>query len=47
MRVSPTATTPEELARMGGDIERTVLARAVKLHLEDRVLLDGNRTVIF
>ena len=39
--------TPEELARIGGDIERTVLARAVKLHLEDRVLLDGNRTVVF
>jgi formyltetrahydrofolate deformylase len=37
----------EELARIGGDIERTVLARAVKLHLEDRVLLDGNRTVVF
>jgi formyltetrahydrofolate deformylase len=39
--------TAEELARIGGDIERTVLARAVKLHLEDRVLLDGNRTVVF
>ena len=39
--------TPEELARIGGDIERTVLARAVKLHLEDRVLLDGMRTIVF
>ena len=35
------------LQRMGRDIERTVLARAVRWHLEDRVLLDGNRTVVF
>jgi formyltetrahydrofolate deformylase len=35
------------LARMGRDIERTVLARAVHWHLEDRVLVDGNRTVVF
>jgi formyltetrahydrofolate deformylase len=39
--------TPEELARIGQDVERTVLARAVKLHLEDRVLLDGVRTIVF
>ena len=35
------------LQRIGRDIERTVLARAVRWHLEDRVLLDGTRTVIF
>ena len=35
------------LQRIGRDIERTVLARAVRLHLEDRVLLDGHRTVVF
>jgi formyltetrahydrofolate deformylase len=35
------------LQRIGRDIERTVLARAVRWHLEDRVLLDGNRTVVF
>ena len=35
------------LQRIGRDIERTVLARAVRRHLEDRVLLDGNRTVVF
>jgi formyltetrahydrofolate deformylase len=35
------------LRRIGRDIERTVLARAVRWHLEDRVLLDGNRTVVF
>jgi formyltetrahydrofolate deformylase len=36
-----------ELARIGRDIERTVLARAVALHLDDRVILDGRRTVVF
>ena len=35
------------LQRIGRDIERTVLARAVRWHLEDRVLLDGSRTVVF
>jgi formyltetrahydrofolate deformylase len=39
--------TPEELARIGRDIERVVLARAVSWHLDDRVLLDGNRTIVF
>ena len=37
----------EDLVRIGRDIERLVLARAVKAHLEDRVLLDGARTVVF
>jgi formyltetrahydrofolate deformylase len=36
-----------ELERIGRDIERTVLARAVALHLEDRVLVHGERTVVF
>ena len=35
------------LRRSGRDIERAVLARAVRWHLEDRVLLDGARTVVF
>ena len=35
------------LRRIGRDIERNVLARAVRWHLEDRVLLDGERTVVF
>ncbi|WP_374634833.1 formyltetrahydrofolate deformylase [Ferrovibrio sp.] len=39
--------TPDDLVRMGRDIERRVLARAVRLHLEDRVLLNGRKTVIF
>jgi formyltetrahydrofolate deformylase len=37
----------DELALIGRDIERTVLARAVQWHLEDRVLVYGNRTVVF
>jgi formyltetrahydrofolate deformylase len=37
----------ERLAQIGRDIERTVLARAVRWHLEDRVLVYGNRTVVF
>jgi formyltetrahydrofolate deformylase len=39
--------TVDELERLGADVERTVLARAVKLHLEDRVLMDGGTTVVF
>jgi len=41
------ADRPDELVRKGRDIERRVLAEAVRLHLEDRVLLNGSRTVIF
>jgi formyltetrahydrofolate deformylase len=36
-----------DLVRIGRDIERLVLARAVTAHLDDRVLLDGERTVVF
>ncbi len=39
--------TPDTLARKGRDIERRVLARAVLYHLEDRVLVNGSRTVVF
>jgi formyltetrahydrofolate deformylase len=39
--------TVEELLRIGRDIERSVLARGLRWHLEDRVLLNGNRTVVF
>ena len=35
------------LAEIGRDVERTVLARAVGWQLEDRVLLDGARTIVF
>lgn len=37
----------EDLIRYGKDIEKTVLARGLRYHIEDRVLLNGNRTVIF
>jgi formyltetrahydrofolate deformylase len=36
-----------ELEGIGRDIERTVLARAVRWHLEDRVIVHGNKTVVF
>ncbi|MCW3837541.1 formyltetrahydrofolate deformylase [Sphingomonas canadensis] len=41
------ADSPEDLVRKGRDIERRVLARGVHYHVEDRVLLNGNRTVVF
>jgi len=37
----------DDLMRIGRDIERLVLARAVQAHLDDRVLLDGDRTIVF
>ena len=37
----------EDLVRKGRDLEKTVLARAVRWHLEDRVLIAGHRTVVF
>jgi formyltetrahydrofolate deformylase len=37
----------EDMRRVGRQIERAVLARAVTWHLEDRILLHGNRTVVF
>jgi formyltetrahydrofolate deformylase len=37
----------EELRRLGQELERTVLARAVRWHLEDRILVHGNKTVVF
>ena len=36
-----------DLIRKGKDLERIVLARAVRLHLQNRVLVYGNRTVVF
>lgn len=39
--------TPEDLVRKGRDIERRVLARALRYRLEDRVLLNGRKTVVF
>ena len=41
------ADTPDDLVRKGRDIERRVLAEAVRLHLRDRVFTNGSRTVVF
>jgi len=41
------ADTPEDLVRKGRNIEQRVLARAVAYHLQSRVLLNGNKTVVF
>ncbi|OYU73425.1 MAG: formyltetrahydrofolate deformylase, partial [Alphaproteobacteria bacterium PA3] len=41
------ADTPEDLVRKGRDIERRVLAQAVHWHLQDRVFVNGTKTVVF
>jgi formyltetrahydrofolate deformylase len=41
------ADSPEDLVRKGRDIERRVLAEAVRLFAAERVLMNGNRTVVF
>ena len=41
------ADSPEDLVQKGRDIERRVLASALRHHLDDRVFLNGNRTVVF
>lgn len=46
VRVSHRLQT-HQLRELGRDVERTVLARAVKWHLEDRIIVHGNRTVVF
>lgn len=39
--------TPEDLVRKGRDIERRVLARAIRLHIENRVVINGSKTIVF
>jgi formyltetrahydrofolate deformylase len=39
--------SPEDMVRYGKDIEKTVLARGLRYHLEDRVLVHGNKTIVF
>ncbi|WP_427852264.1 formyltetrahydrofolate deformylase [Stenotrophomonas acidaminiphila] len=41
------AMTPRELVQLGSDTESLVLARAVRRHVEHRILLNGHRTVVF
>jgi formyltetrahydrofolate deformylase len=37
----------DDLIRKGRDLERLVLARGIRLHLQDRILVDGRKTVVF
>lgn len=46
VRTSHRESVPD-LVRAGRDLEKVVLARAVRWHLEDRVLVYGNKTVVF
>jgi formyltetrahydrofolate deformylase len=41
------AMTPRDLVRLGSDTESQVLARAVRRHVEHRIILNGHRTVVF
>jgi formyltetrahydrofolate deformylase len=40
-------STPKDLIRIGADIERNVLARAIKAHLDHRIIIEGNKTIVF
>lgn len=46
MRISHNDTV-EEMVRLGKDVEKMVLAHGVRKHLEDKVLLHGNKTIVF
>ncbi|WP_127469933.1 formyltetrahydrofolate deformylase [Thiomicrorhabdus aquaedulcis] len=46
IRVSHSQTI-DDMRRLGRDVEKTVLARGLRFHLEDRVLIHGNKTVVF
>lgn len=39
--------SPEDLVMIGKDIERLVLARAIKAHIEHRIIISGRRTIVF
>lgn len=41
------ADSPEDLIRKGRDIERRVLSRAVRYHIEMRTILNGNKAIVF
>jgi formyltetrahydrofolate deformylase len=41
------ADTPDDLIRKGRNIEQRVLSRAVLYHLQDRILVNANKTVVF
>lgn len=46
IRVSHSQTI-DDMRRLGRDVEKTVLSRGLRYHLEDRILIHGNKTVIF
>ncbi|WP_040261182.1 MULTISPECIES: formyltetrahydrofolate deformylase [Pseudomonas] len=46
VRISHSHST-EDMVRLGRDVEKMVLARGLRYHLEDRVLVHGNKTVVF
>ncbi|WP_163372289.1 formyltetrahydrofolate deformylase [Endozoicomonas acroporae] len=37
---------PEDMVRLGKDVEKSVLARGLRYHIEDRVIVDGSKTII-
>jgi formyltetrahydrofolate deformylase len=37
----------DDLIRKGRDLERLVLSRGIRYHLQDRILVDGRKTVVF
>jgi len=39
--------SPDDIKRLGKDVEKNVLARGVDLHLQDRIIIHGNKTVVF
>jgi formyltetrahydrofolate deformylase len=39
--------SPEEMARLGRDIEKSVLARGLRYHVQDRILIHKNKTIVF
>ncbi|MDT8871432.1 formyltransferase family protein [Komagataeibacter rhaeticus] len=41
------ADSPDDLIRKGRDIERRVLARAVRFHIERRAIMNANKTIVF
>ena len=44
---APLYPAPDDFVARGRDIESRVLARAVKYHLENRVMIVGNKTIVF
>ncbi|MOA46692.1 Formyltetrahydrofolate deformylase [compost metagenome] len=37
----------EEMIRLGKDIEKNVLSKGLRYHIEDRILVHGNKTIVF